>query len=133
MLQITKKTDYALLFLTALAKEDPHEFIPLRRIAEAQNLPYKFLSQIAIELRTAGLVQSKEGLGGGYRLKGLTKDIDLATIIQSTEGPIAPTDCLRGKYCQRAPHCSHKKIMEKLGRVVVDSLSHYSLKDLVAA
>ena len=130
MLQITKKTDYGLLFMTALAKGNPDEYVPLRKIAAAQNLPYKFLSQIAIELRTANLVQSKEGLGGGYRLKLPATKINLATIIQTLEGPIAPTSCLRGKYCPRAPHCSHKKVMEKLSQVVIDSLSHYTLKDL---
>lgn len=133
MLQITKKTDYGLLFLSAMAKETPGEYIPLRKIAESENLPYKFLSQIAIELRSHGFVESKEGLGGGYRLKGKPNKIDLSDIIQTLNGPIAPTGCLRGKYCQHAPRCGHKKIMDKLGRVVIDSLSQYSLKDLVAA
>jgi DNA-binding IscR family transcriptional regulator len=51
MLTISKKSDYGLLFLTTLARQDSDQFIPLSAISKDQDLPYKFLSQIAIELK----------------------------------------------------------------------------------
>jgi Rrf2 family protein len=131
MLTITKKADYGLLLLSSLATAPPQDFIALRRIAEASDLPYKFLSQIAAALKGAGIIESKEGLGGGYRLKKAPDQIRIDTIITTLDGPIAPTGCLRGKKCKFAPMCGHQQIMNKVGQLVQESLSKYSVADLV--
>jgi Rrf2 family protein len=132
MLTITKKADYGLLLLTSLAKSPSQDFIALKRIAAESELPYKFLSQIAASLKGAGIIESKEGLGGGYRLKNAPDQITIDTIINTLDGPIAPTGCLRGKKCKYAPMCGHQQIMKKVGQLVQDSLAKYSVADLIS-
>lgn len=131
MLSITKKADYGLIFLHELALADPQAFIPLKRIAKDANLPYKFLSQIAGELRNGQLVESREGLGGGYRLLKSAGQISIGDILTVLEGPTAPVACLRGKACKRELHCPHRHVMQKLAAAVDQSMNACSLADLV--
>jgi len=133
MLNITKKADYGLLMLTSLANENLNSFIPLKQLASNQDLPYKFLSQIAIELKAGGIIESKEGFGGGYRLKRPAKNISISEILTLLEGPIAPMACFKGKACKHAPDCGHRKIMERLTTAFNKTLSAYSLANLSAS
>lgn len=130
MLKITKKGDYGLTFLTALAKAKPKTFVPLKSISQTNHLPYKFISQIALQLKAEGLVKSKEGLGGGYRLNKTPEKISLAKILETLEGPIAPVACLRGKRCLNQKTCQHQKIMLELTKVVQNTLKAHNLADL---
>lgn len=131
MLSFTKKTDYALIALVAIAKDSTHKPIPLSRLAKEQNLPYKFLSQIAIDLKKAGLIQSKEGFGGGYVLQKPPSQISIADIVHATEGPVAPVACLRGKACKNQKTCTHRQVLIKLTRQVETSLSRTPLTSLL--
>jgi Rrf2 family protein len=131
MLNITKKADYGLLFLHALAKAPENQFMSLRTLASTQSLPYKFLSQIASELTAHGLVESREGLGGGYRLKLTPSQISLKQVLDILDGPAAPVGCLRGDACHHAGHCPHQAIMSKLTQVVNSTLSASTLADLI--
>jgi len=130
MLTITKKADYGLLFLHALAQTPPATFVPLKKITQDLDLPYKFLSQIASQLSTHGLVESKEGLGGGYRLQKAAHQISVHDILHILEGPTAPVSCLRGKPCSQAATCPHQRIMKNLASTVDATLSTYTLADL---
>jgi Rrf2 family transcriptional regulator, cysteine metabolism repressor len=130
MLSITKKADYGLIFLHELAHNPPENYLPLKKIAKNANLPYKFLSQIAIELKSGGVVESKEGLGGGYRLHGSPKKITVGRILSLLDGPMAPVGCLRGKSCGHEKECAHKKVMEKLAQAFEATMGKFSLADL---
>jgi Rrf2 family transcriptional regulator, cysteine metabolism repressor len=130
MISITKKADYGLVFLHALSKEAVTSFIPLKKLTESVNLPYKFLSQIASELKAKGLIESKEGLGGGYRLTKTPQETSIGEVIRILEGETAPVSCLRGKLCQRQATCPHKQIMVKLAAAVDATMNQYTLADL---
>jgi Rrf2 family protein len=131
MLSFTKKTDYALTAMVALAKNSSAKPYPLSQMAQDQNLPYKFLSQIAIDLKKAGLIQSKEGFGGGYVLSKPPSQISVADIVHATEGPVAPVPCLRGKAFKNHKPCTHRRVLVKISRQVETSLTQTSLTTLL--
>jgi len=91
--KITSKTLYSLHFLCALAiKEENHPRKPvrLREIAGEFDIPFKFLEQIAILMKSIGLVKGARGKAGGYQLAEAPESINLSRIIKATEGEILP-------------------------------------------
>src|SRR3989338_7802779 len=96
MLQVTAKTDYGLLLMAALAKKSGDEPVSLREIAEKQKLPYRFLTQIVIPLRRAGLLEAKEGVRGGYRFVKSADKISVGEIVRALEGDVALVSCAKG-------------------------------------
>lgn len=131
MLKLSKKADYALILMTHLAGSNG-VYISIREISEQDNVPYKFLSLIATELKKAHLVQSKEGVSGGYRLAKDPEDISLKDIITAIEGPLAPVACLRGESCDCAKACRHKSAMKNVTNVVDQALANQTIADLIA-
>jgi Rrf2 family protein len=86
--KISAKADYAVrAALTLAAADDPP--VKGERIAEAQGIPLKFLENILIDLRQAGIVASQRGPDGGYRLDGRPEDITVADVIRAVDGPLA--------------------------------------------
>ena len=87
-MQVSAKADYALRALSELASVGGG---PLKgaQLSSAQSIPPKFLENILIELRHAGIVQSQRGAEGGYRLARPAANINLAEIIRAVDGPLA--------------------------------------------
>ena len=130
MLKLSKKADYALTLITELAATNG-TYVSIREISEKEELPYKFLSQIATDLKKANLVNSKEGIGGGYQLAKSPEDISLKEIINAIEGPIAPVACMRGESCHRMSICKHRKVLINLTEMINESLGRQSVADLL--
>ena len=98
-MKVTSKTMYTLHFLTALAiksKDWPLKPIHLREIALEYNIPFKFLEQIAILMKSVGLVRGSRGKLGGYQLAEQPENITLARVIRATEGEILPCADIEG-------------------------------------
>lgn len=98
-MKVTSKTMYTLHFLTALAiksRDWPLKPIHLREIAKEYNIPFKFLEQIAILMKSVGLVRGARGKLGGYQLAEPPESINLARIIKATEGEILPCAEIEG-------------------------------------
>ena len=87
-MRVSAKVDYALRAMTELAASPPGP-VKGERIATAQAIPPKFLENILIDLRHAGLVASQRGAEGGYRLARAPDEITIADVIRAVEGPIA--------------------------------------------
>ena len=77
----------------------------ISRIAEEEHIPKKFLEQILLDLRNAGLLYSKKGAGGGYSLIKDPKEIVLAQVLRITGGPIALLPCVSLNFYQRCEEC----------------------------
>lgn len=91
--KITSKTLYSLHFLCALAikgKGASPKPVHLREIADEYDIPFKFLEQIAILMKSVGLVKGTRGKAGGYQLADSPESIDLSRVIKATEGEILP-------------------------------------------
>ncbi len=87
-MRVTAKVDYAVRAAVELAAAGDGP-VKGERIAEAQHIPLKFLENILLELKHAGLVQSQRGAEGGYWLAKPPAEIALAEVIRAVEGPIA--------------------------------------------
>jgi Rrf2 family protein len=87
--RISAKTDYAIRAATELAASPPETWVKTESVAERQGIPLPFLLNILAELRTAGLVQSRRGAEGGYRLAHDPKQVSVADVIRAVDGPLA--------------------------------------------
>ncbi len=98
-MKITSKTLYTLHFLCALAikaREHPNKPVHLREIATEYDIPFKFLEQIAILMKSVGLVRGARGKTGGYQLAESADIISLSRILKATEGEIFPMADIEG-------------------------------------
>ena len=90
-MRVTAKVDYAVRAAILLAESADQDAGPLKgeQIANAQNIPVKYLENILSELRQAGIVRSQRGADGGYWLGRPATDVSVADIIRAVEGPLA--------------------------------------------
>jgi Rrf2 family protein len=102
---LSKKTRYAIKALVILGKNFGKEPMQISRIAGEENIPKKFLEQILLDLRNAGLLYSKKGAGGGYSLNKDPKEIFLVQVLRITGGPIALLPCVSLNFYQRCEEC----------------------------
>lgn len=88
-MRTTAKVDYAIRAAAELAAAGDGAQVKAERIAQAQGIPLKFLENILLDLKHAGLIQSQRGPEGGYRLALPAAEISLADVIRGVEGPLA--------------------------------------------
>lgn len=89
-MKLTKKGEYGLRALLALASVYEDRTLSLREISKQEKIPYKFLEQIMMLLKKTGFLQSTKGKHGGYSLSRSPKRITLGEIIRAVEGPLSP-------------------------------------------
>jgi Rrf2 family protein len=87
--RVSAKTDYALRAALELAAAPDEKPVKGERIATAQAIPLRFLENILMQLRHAGLVESRRGADGGYRLARPAGEVTLADVIRAIDGPLA--------------------------------------------
>ena len=91
-MKLTVKSEYALLALIYLARCTTDDYVSVKEIAGAQSIPVKFLEQIMLSLKRAGIVRSVKGQGGGYKLMRKPDGITLAEVVRLFDGALAPTE-----------------------------------------
>lgn len=101
---ISQKARYSFKALIALARR-PDETVPIRDIAEAENIPRSFLEQILLDLKRHRIVGSRRGKVGGYYLAQPAGEITLGQILRLSDGPIAPLSCLSRQSYRRCEDC----------------------------
>jgi Rrf2 family protein len=94
-MKLSKRGEYGLRAMADLASREPSSaVIPIKEIAEREQIPVKFLEQILLTLKNAGLLHSRMGIGGGYYLAKPAAEITLGQIIRVLDGPLAPIRCV---------------------------------------
>jgi Rrf2 family protein len=135
---LTAKGKYGLKALAHLATFEPGETTQAVEIAEANNIPKKFLDAILGELRSAGMIYSRKGPGGGYMLARAASDIKLGQVIRAMDGPLAPIACAsRTAYqpcrdCKSVKSCAVRFTMTKVRDAMSDVLDRMTIADMVA-
>jgi Rrf2 family cysteine metabolism transcriptional repressor len=107
--------------------------ITIHAIAQRQEISERYLEQLLIPLKQAGMVKSVRGSQGGYVLGRAPQDISVGDIIRVMEGPLAPVECvseLNPDECKRADMCVTRIIWAKLRDSITEILDSYSLLDL---
>src|SRR4051794_19218203 len=87
--RVSAKTDYALRAMVELAAADGDTPVKGERLATSQSIPLRFLENILLTLRHAGIIESRRGADGGYRLARPAGEITLADVIRAIDGPLA--------------------------------------------
>ena len=131
-MKISTKGRYALRLMLDLALHSGGEAIPLKEVAERQEISDKYLEQIVTQLSRAGLVRSIRGAGGGYLLTRAPEDYSVGEILRVLEGNLAPVSCANGTgCCDRAAHCVTLEVWQKIQDAVSGVVDHITLADLV--
>jgi Rrf2 family protein len=105
---LNKKTQYAFKALTYLAEHQSQGPVLIADIAKKKKIPLKFLENILLELKKAGMLDSKKGKGGGYFLNIPASKIPLADIIRKIDGPISMLPCTSLYFYERCKNCDEK-------------------------
>jgi Rrf2 family protein len=135
---LSKKTQYAIKALVILGKNYGKEPMQILRIAQEDKIPKKFLEQILLELRNAGLLVSKKGAGGGYSLNKDPNEIFLTQVLRITGGPIALLPCVSLNFYQRCEECIDEKtcgirdVFTDVRNASLKILSETSIADVIA-
>jgi Rrf2 family protein len=134
---LTAKAKYGLKALLHLASLPPGETVQASSIADANNIPKKFLDAVLAELRNAGIVFSKKGPGGGYVLARGPDEIHVGHLIRTLDGPLAPIGCAsRTAYrpcrdCKDAKTCAVRIAMSKVRDAMAEILDHLTIADML--
>ncbi|OYU53945.1 MAG: transcriptional regulator [Chitinophagaceae bacterium BSSC1] len=105
---LSKKTQYAFKALTYLAEQEKDVPVLIAEISKKKKIPLKFLENILLELRKAGMLESKKGKGGGYFLKQDPNKIPLSKVMRLIEGPIALLPCVSLNFYKKCKDCDEK-------------------------
>ena len=110
-MKLTRRSEYALLALIHLARFKGDGFVAVAAMAEAQDLPAKFLEQLLMALKRARLVKSRKGPHGGYRLARPAGKISLAEVIRLLDGALAPTESVSTYFYEPTPVEREKRLL----------------------
>src|SRR5436190_742302 len=97
-MKLSLRGEYAVRALLVLGLNYRQPQVRIRTISEQQNIPKRFLEQILNDLKSAGFVQSKRGVAGGYRLALPPEKISLAAVVRHVEGALAPVSCVSERF-----------------------------------
>jgi FeS assembly SUF system regulator len=131
MLRVSKLTDYGTVILAHMARE-PHRTYSAANLALAVELPISTVSKLLKLLSRSGLLSSRRGKQGGYRLIKPPQEISLAEVIGVLEGPVAVTECSRRRgLCQLESHCAIRRQWQGINAVIYQAMASLSLETLL--
>lgn len=132
-MKLTTRSEYALLALVYLARQKLGTYVGGAEIAEAQNIPPKFLQQILLVLKRARYVHSVKGQQGGYRLAKPAKEITIAEVVRLLDGALAPTESVSRYFYEPTPLEQEKKLIDmfqQIRDVVAEIMEGTTLADV---
>ena len=137
MRTISKRTQYGLKAMQILARRYREGPVMIGSIASEESIPLKFLEAILLDLKGHGLLESKLGRKGGYRLSRPPSSVTVGSIIRMMEGPLAPIPCASETAYRPCPECKDiegcgtRIIMREVRDAISDVLDRTTLADLL--
>ena len=134
-MKLSLRGEYALRALLVLGLNYDQSVVRIQDISERQNIPKRFLEQILNDLKTAGIVQSRRGVAGGYRLARRPEDITLAAVVRHIEGALAPVSCVSERFyekcsCPDESRCAIRSVMREIREAVVKIAERVTVAEL---
>ncbi len=138
-MRLSKRGEYGLRAMISLANmldaNQQNPIIPIKEISRTENIPIKFLEQILLTLKNAGLLQSKMGFGGGYYLAKPPTEINLGQIVRVLDGPLAPIRCVSQMAyepcaCPNEATCGLRMVMRDVRNAIANILDNTTLADV---
>ena len=130
---ISSRGRYALRVLIDIAEHQADGYLPLKEVAQRQEISEKYLEAILKVLVNERVLIGIRGKGGGYRLSRAPDHFSVREILQMTEESLAPVSCLEAgsEPCARAADCRTVGLWQGLNRVICDYLDRYTIADLM--
>ena len=131
-MRLSRKGEYALRAMIVLAQDHGEGPVRIQDIAARERIPKKFLEQILLDLKKAGLVQSRRGAGGGYLLLRAPEKVTFAEIVRTIDGPLAPLSCVSRHAHVRCPDelsCGLYSVMREVRDAIASVMEGVTLKD----
>ncbi len=131
---VSTKGRYALRVMVYLAQQENEAYIPLKEIAESENISQKYLESIMTVLSKADFVDAVHGKGGGYRLNRQPSQYTVGSILKLTEGSLAAVSCTSQgpSACSRSTCCQTKPMWDKLDNMIDQFFEGITLGDLLS-
>ncbi len=139
-MRLSKRGEYGLRAMITLAEStsqgDPPVMMQIKEISQREQISSKFLEQILLTLKNAGLLHSKMGVGGGYYLARPAREITLGQIFRVLDGPVAPIKCVSQMAyescgCPDEETCGLRLVMSDVRNAIADILDNTSLFDVM--
>jgi Rrf2 family protein len=134
-MKLSVRGEYALRALLVLGLRYDKPVVPIKIISEEQNIPKRFLEQILNDLKSAGIVQSRRGIAGGYRLARPPEEITVAVVVRHIEGALAPVSCVSERFyekcsCPDEARCAIRSVMKEIRQAVVNIAERVTIAEL---
>src|ERR1700739_2714040 len=124
-MKLSQKGEYALraILILSLSYQE-NSLVQIQEISKRQNIPKRFLEQILNDLKSAGIVESRRGVTGGYRLARRPEEITLAAVVRHIEGALAPVSCVSERFyekcsCPEESRCAIRSVMKEIREAIV--------------
>ena len=132
-MKISSRGRYALRVMVDLAEHGDSGYIPMKEVAQRQEISLKYLEKILPLLVAGKLVEGIHGKGGGYRLTRSPKEYRIGEILRLTEGDLAPVSCLECNTgeCSRSATCRTLPMWNELNRRTLEYLDSVTIADLM--
>ena len=130
---VSTKGRYALRVMVCFAERGEEDYVPLKEIAEQENISQKYLESIMTTLSKAGFVDAVHGKGGGYRLNRKPEEYTVGSILKLTEGGLSAVSCTTqgASACSRSTCCHALPMWERLDKMIDDFFEVITLADLI--
>jgi Rrf2 family transcriptional regulator, cysteine metabolism repressor len=131
-MKLSTRARYALRGMKEISEQSKEgKPVKLKDVADNTDIPYRYLQQLAIELKEAGLLKTKQGRNGGHLLTRPADRIKLGEIVEATIGKINIVNCvLEPKTCAKAKDCTCRDVYCLLNKRMVETLNELFLSDL---
>jgi Rrf2 family protein len=134
-MKVSLRGEYALRAMLVLGLNYEKPVVRIQAISDHQNIPKRFLEQILNDLKSAGFVQSKRGVAGGYRLARKPEQISLAAVVRHVEGALAPVSCVSERFyekcsCPDESRCAIRSVMKEVRDAIVGILECVTIAEL---
>ena len=132
MLRVSKLTDYATVLMAALA-DLPETLASASELAERARIELPTVSKLLKLLAGAGLIESRRGVNGGYRLARAAANISVLDIVSAIEGPVGMTECsVHAGQCHHETRCRIQHNWRRINAAIGDALRGVTLDELRA-
>lgn len=130
---VSTKGRYALRVMVHFAQRGGEAYIPLKEIAEEEDISQKYLEAIMTTLSKAGFVDAVHGKGGGYRLNRKPEEYTVGSILKLTEGGLSAVSCTSqgASACSRSQCCNALPMWQRLDRMIDDFFESITIADLL--
>ncbi|MDP3985268.1 MAG: Rrf2 family transcriptional regulator [bacterium] len=134
LFKISERDHLGMIIMSTLAGtfHDSERWVSLEEIAQWGKFSQGYLEQVAAPLRAAGLITSRKGMGGGYRLAKQPSAITIEDVVQALHGSYTLVPCLdKTMGCDLTASCSSHYVWSFLQKGITETLQKTSLADLI--